>query len=106
MPLGTVEPLVPRHGNERSSQLPHVDGNGPGGLGGIHDQRNPPLPTDPGNLPDRQNISKHIGDMGTDHRIRILRYEISESPQHSLLIEQSRIHHMDLQIGDGMEGDG
>ena len=104
--LGAVEPLVARHGDKVRSQAPHVDREGAGGLGGVDDKGDSPLPADLADLLDGQDIAEDIGDMGADYRVRPLCDQRPEPLDHGRLVKERGIDHMDLQPWNGVEGTG
>ena len=70
-PLRPEQSLMPRAGDKRRSRLPQRERQRPGGLRGIDDERNVRLAAERRDLPDRQDIAEHIGDMGADNSVRL-----------------------------------
>ena len=68
-PLGTIKSFVTWHGNKGGSQRFKVQGQNPGGLGGVNNQRQLPLPAQLRDSLDRQNEAKYIGHMSAHRQI-------------------------------------
>ena len=62
---------MPRHADKRGPQPFKVDIQHARRLGGVHDQRHPPLTAKPCDLPDRKNEAEDIGDHGAHHKLRL-----------------------------------
>lgn len=61
--LGTVKSLVSRHGDKGCAQLPHVDGQTPGRLGGVQHKGNSTFPAQGRDALHRQDEAEHVGHM-------------------------------------------
>ena len=61
-----------RHGHKVRAPLIHGDGQDPGRLGGVHQERDGSRPAAGGDLADRQDIAEDVGDVGADDSVRPL----------------------------------
>ena len=126
--LGTVEPLVPRHGDEGG--VPCLEGHRQraGRLGGIHNQRHTPGAADGRDARNRQDIAENVGDMGGDDGLGVGRdgavkvrkgirrvkelppghgdagTQGMERPHHGIVLK-ARDHHLVSRGNQGFDGD-
>ena len=102
-PLWAVQPLVPRHGNERRAQLPHGHRQHPRRLGSVQHEGHAPPAAQRRDALRRQAIAEHVGHMGADHRVRSGVQRLLKLRQHGLRSEQRRVDDGQLNIGDAVE---
>ena len=104
-PLGSVQSLVPRHGDKRSAQGLEVQGQAARGLGGIHNQGHAPGPAEGGDIPDGQDKTKDVGYMGTHRQVRPPVQLPAEGVQRGLLVKERSTSHPQIHL-QGVEGPG
>ena len=105
--LGTVKSLVSRHGDKGCAQLPHVDGQTPGRLGGVQHKGNSTFPAQGRDALHRQDEAEHVGHMVTNdgpHRLVQLALKGADL---SLRIKERACSHPDIDTkGVERSGDG
>ncbi|CAN4043963.1 Enoyl-CoA hydratase/isomerase family protein, partial [Dysosmobacter welbionis] len=104
-PLGAVQALVARHGDEGRPQGRHVQGQHPGGLGRVDDEGYLPLPADSGDSLHRLDETEYVGHVVADHRVRAGHDQAVKGRRHRCRLKQGRRRHGHLG-SQGRQGPG